>query len=87
MKEGWAQYTTNLYKKNPNIVVSQHTFVVNDEEELQPLYSEVAKVINELRANKIPGFDDITAELVKCGDQNVVSYFLKLCTSIWLKHK
>ena len=85
VKERWAQYSTDLYKKNPNIVISQHTFVVNDKEELPPLYSEVAKAINELKANKSPGFDDITAELVKCGDNNVVSYFLKLCTSIWLK--
>ena len=45
----------------------------------------MAKAINELKANKSPGFYDITAELAKCGDNNVVSYFLKLCTSIWLK--
>ena len=43
MKERWAHYSTDLYKKNPNIVVLQHIFVVNDEEELPPLYSEVAK--------------------------------------------
>ena len=85
VKEGWAQYNSDLYTKNPNIVVPQHTFVVNDKKELPPLCYEVAKAINKLKANKSPGFNDITAELVKCGDNNVVSYFLKLCTSIWLK--
>ena len=47
----------------------------------------MAKAIKELKANKSPGFDNITAELVKCGDKNVVNYFLKLCTSIWVKKK
>ena len=61
-----TQYSTDLLKRNPNIVVPQHTIVVNDKEELPPSYSEVAKAINELKANKSPGFDDITAELVKC---------------------
>ena len=87
VKERWAHYSTDLYKKNPNIVVPQHTFVVNDKRELPPLYSEVAKAINELKANKSPGFDDITAKLVKCGNKNVVNYFLKLCTLIWVKKK
>ena len=87
VKERWAHYSTDLYKKNPNIVVPQHTFVANDNRELPPLYSEVAKAINELKANKSPGFDDITAELVKCGNNNVVNYFLKLCTLIWVKKK
>ena len=77
----------DFYKKNPNIVIPQHTFVVNNKEELPPLRSKVAKAINELKANKSPGFDDITAELVKCGDKNVVNYFLKLCTLIWVKKK
>ena len=85
VKERWARYSTDLYKKNPNIVVPQHTFVGNNKEELPPLYSEVAKAINELKANKSPGFDDITAELVKCGNKTVVNYFLKLCTLIWVK--
>ena len=31
--ERWAQYSEDLYKKNTNIIVPQHTFVVNDEEE------------------------------------------------------
>ena len=87
VQEIWTQYSTDLYMKNPNIVLPQHTFVVNDKEELQPLYYEVAKAINELKANKTPGFVDVTAELVKGGDQHVVSYFLKLGTSIWLKQK
>ena len=87
VKERWAHYSTDLYKKNPNIVVPQHTFLVNDKEELPPLYSEVAKAINELKANKSTGLDDITAELVKCGNKNVVNYFLKLCTLIWVKKK
>ena len=60
---------------------------MNDREKLPPLYSEEAKAINELQAKKSPGFDDITAELVKCGDKNVFNYFLKLCTLIWVKKK
>ena len=87
VQERWAQYSTDLFKRNPNIVVPQHAFLVNDEEELPTLYSEVAKAINELKANKSPGFDDSTAELVKCGNKNVANYFLKLCTSIWVKKK
>ena len=87
MKERWVHYSTDLYKKNPNTVSPQHTFVVNDKEELPPFYSEVAKAINELKANKCSGVDDITAELVKCGDKNVVNYFLKLSTLIWVKKK
>ena len=87
MKERWAQYSTDLFKRNPSIVAPQHTFVVNDNEEIPPLCSEVAKAINELKASKSPGFNDITAEFVKCGDKNVVNYFLKLCTLIWVKKK
>ena len=87
VKERWAHYSTDFYKKNPNSAVPQHSYVVNDKRELPPLYSEVAKAINELKANKSQGFDDITAELVKCGNNNVVNYFLKLCTLIWVKKK
>ena len=87
VNERWAQYGTDLFKRNPNIFVPQHTFVVNDKEELPSLYSEVAKAINELKANKSSDFDDITVELVKCGDTNVVNYFFNPCTLIWVKKK
>ena len=87
VKERWAQHSTDLFKRNPNVVVPHHTFLVNDKEEVPPLYSEVPKAINEINANKSPAFDYITAELVDCGDKNVVNYFLKLCTLFWAKRK
>ena len=53
VKEGWAQYSADLFKKNPNIVFPQHTSVMNDKEELPPLYSAVAKAINKLKLIKV----------------------------------
>jgi len=55
VRERWARYSTDLYKKSPNIVVPQHKFLVNDKEELPPLYSAVANALKELKANKSPG--------------------------------
>ena len=54
---------------------------------MEPLLSEVEKAISELKNNKSPGLDEVAAELVKNGGEQITAYFHKLCTAIWTKKK
>jgi len=46
------------------------------------LYSEVEKAISELKNNKSPGIDEVVAELIKHGGNQVIALFHKLCIAI-----
>ena len=54
VKRRWVPYGIYLYQTNRNVVLLQHIRVVNDGEELPPLYHriDVARAIKKLRTNK-----------------------------------
>ena len=85
MKQRWKQYCCNLYKKNGAILEGAPPNSYNNIAEPAPLYSEVDKAISELKNNKSPGIDEVVAELIKNGGHQMVAFFHKLCTAIWIK--
>ena len=86
VKDRWNQYCSNLYKKNEDLTT---TSIVLDESEDEPplLLEEVRKAIKELKNDKSPGIDEVTAELIKNGGENVEYFFYKLCTKIWSERR
>ena len=57
----------------------------NNENKPPPLLREVQEAIKELKNEKSPGDDEVTAELIKNGGENVVLFYHKLCTKIWFE--
>ncbi|MCT5353383.1 reverse transcriptase family protein [Pseudomonas aeruginosa] len=86
VKDRWNQYCSNLYKKNKDLTTT--LIRLNDnEDEPPPLLDEVIKAIKEVKNNKSPGIDEITAELIKNAGESVEYFFYKLCTKIWNERK
>ena len=82
VKERWKTYCENLYKKSNIRPVNQHA-QVDQEDEPPPTYSEVEKAIRDMKTGKSPGIDDLPAELLKKGGNNIFQFFHKMCTAIW----
>ena len=53
----------------------------------KPSASEVELAIDKLKSHKLPGIDQITAELIKAGGRTICLEINKLITSIWKKEK
>ena len=87
VKQRWKQYccNCNLYKKNEAILEGAPSNSYNNIAEPAQLYSEVDKAISELKNNKSPGIDKVVTELIKNGGHQMVAFFHKLCTTIWIK--
>ena len=48
------------------------------EQEPLPTFSEVEKAMKEIKNGKSPGYDEISAELITNGGDNIIKYFYKL---------
>ena len=53
----------------------------------EPSASEVEVAIDKLKSHKLPGIDEIPAELIKAGGGTICLEIHKLITSIWKKEK
>ena len=78
----WKRYCEELYNKNRTIETSHITSHFEFEQEPLPTFSEVEKAIKEIKNGKSPGYDEISAELIKNGGDNITKYFHKLCVKI-----
>ena len=56
---------------------------VDDDEDLEPLKSEVEWAIKKLRDRKSPGCDNLPGELIKAGGEGCVDVYHVLCKNIW----
>ena len=86
IKERWKQYCEDLYKTNDNITQNNIT-LTRDDEEPPPLWSEINKTIKDLKNNKSIGIDEVAAELVRNGGENVTEFFYLLCNKISKERK
>ena len=55
----------------------------NDEDPQEILYAEVDRAVRSLEANKSPGSDGITAELLQAGDEQLARQIHKICNKAW----
>ena len=83
VKQRWQEYCTKLYQKNSNIPPSPKTWQEPDTTEPPPLIEEFRRAISELKNDKSPGTDEITAELIKHGGEDLVNFYHQLCNKIW----
>uniref|UniRef100_H2YWZ6 Reverse transcriptase domain-containing protein n=1 Tax=Ciona savignyi TaxID=51511 RepID=H2YWZ6_CIOSA len=66
IKERWKEYCSKLYKRNEKLP-SFHVELSIKEPEPPPLIEEVIEAIKDLKNDKSPGADEVTAELIKNG--------------------
>lgn len=73
----WREYTADLYYNES--VDSHHNLAEADPEILE---SEVHDAINRLPNRKLPGIDNIPAELIKAGRDSTVQFLTMLSNKI-----
>ncbi|XP_042864337.1 uncharacterized protein LOC122248391 [Penaeus japonicus] len=87
VKDRWKEYCTNLYKRNESIVTPVPYGQMSSEPEPPPLIDEIREAIKELKLGKSPGNDQVTAEMIKNGGENVEIFYHRLCNKIWIENK
>ena len=87
IKQRWTRYCSSLYKDNGG-----DEDMVKDLKQITPfyeensneiLYAEVQEAIHKLKNNKSPGTDEITAEMLQAGGEQLVHEIHELCNKIW----
>ena len=74
----WREYCSKLWRKNENLTTwNESTF------EPPPIFEEVKEAIKELKVGRSTGNDEVTAEMIKNGGENVEKFYHRLCTCIW----
>jgi hypothetical protein len=56
-------------------------------EDFKPTKDEIEVVIDKLKNNKASGIDNIQAELLKYGGQNLILFLQKLLDLVWIMEK
>ena len=83
----WTKYCSSLYKdqgggdsmtKDLEMITPTST-----EEPQNILYSEVEEAIRTLKRNRSPGSDEITAEMIQAGGEQLVRQIHLLCNKAW----
>ena len=82
IKDRWREYCSKQYKKNENLT-THNTHWNDSTSEPPPIFEEVKEAIKELKVDKSPGNDEVTAEMIKNGGENVEKFFHRLRTCIW----
>ncbi|XP_047112237.1 uncharacterized protein LOC124788994, partial [Schistocerca piceifrons] len=85
VKESWAEYVEDLYKREPHNDRSP-TGDVNVNLELEPdiLESEIQWALENMADNTISGHDEIPAELFKVTGKDTVKVLHSICQKIWI---
>ena len=80
----WTKYCSELYNaNNDNDTSILNATETTDNENYPILRREVVAVIQSLKSGKLPGVDTITGELLKSGDEKIISVITNVCNKIW----
>ena len=80
----WTDYCTELYNHKANGDPSVLDCLQIDTEDDHPiLRKEVEAAVKSLKKGKSAGVDNITAELVQAGGEDVITALTTICDKIW----
>ena len=80
----WTEYCTELYNHKTNGDPSVLDCPQTDTEDDHPtLRKEVEAAVQSLKKGKSAGVDNIPAELVRAGGEDVITAFTTTCNKIW----
>ena len=84
MLNRWTEYCTELYNHKANGDPSVLNCPQTDTEDDHPiLCKEVKAVVQSLKKGKSAGVDNIQAELVRAGGEDVITALTTICNKIW----
>jgi len=83
----WRKYFSQLFNVYGVKDVGQTEIHTAEPLVPKPSASEVELAIDKLKSHKLPGIDQILAELIKAGGRTICLEIHKLITSIWKKEK
>jgi hypothetical protein len=85
----WTQYCSELYENNE----AGDQTLQHELEKISPppkddtmdtiLYEEVENAVENLKKRKSPGYDEIQAEMIQAGGEELLKEVHKLCNQIW----
>ena len=80
----WTEYCSELYNHNANGDPSVLNCTQTDKEDDHPiLRREVEAAVQSLKKGKSAGVDNIPAELVQAGGEDVITVLTTICNRIW----
>ena len=87
--ERWKEYCEDLYnhEAHPDKTILHENIDKHQEDEPPIIRSEVEDAIKALKCGKAPGLDNITAELIKAGGDDMVDVMLKTCNECLSKQE
>ena len=81
---GWTEYCTELYSHKANRDPSVLECLLTDTDDDHPiLRKEVEVAVQSLEKRKSAGVDNIPAELVLAGGEDVITALTTICNKIW----
>ena len=81
----WTEYCSELYNYKANGDPSVLNCHQTDTEDAHPtLHREVKAAVQSLEKGKSAGADNISAELVQAGGEDVITALTTICNKIWL---
>ena len=80
----WTEYCSELYNYKANGDPSILNCPQTDTEDDHPiLCKEVEAVVQSLKKGRSAGVDNIPAELIQAGGEDVITSFTTVCNKIW----
>ena len=80
----WTEYCSELYSYKPNGDLLVLNCTQTDTEDDHPiLRREVEVAVKSLKKGKSAGVDNIPAELVQAGGEDVITALTTICSKIW----
>ena len=84
MLNRWTEYCSELYKYKANGDPSVLNCPQTDTQDDHPiLRREVEAAVHSLKKGKSAGVDNISAELVQAGGEDVITALTTICNRIW----